>query len=50
MKQHLKMNFEDEVFFPELTNAHIDRGIKELYADYKLTNNRIKYIQGLLKG
>lgn len=50
MKQHLKMDFDDEVFFPELTNAYIDRGIKELYADYKLTNNRIKYIQGLLKG
>lgn len=50
MKQQLQMDIDDDLFFPELTNAHIDRGIKELYADYKLTNNRIKYIQNLMKG
>ena len=50
MKQHLNNNIPDDVFFPWLTNAHIDRGIKELYADYKLTNNKIKYIQKIIEG
>lgn len=46
--QHLGMNLNDAEFFPELTNAHISRGIKELYADFRLANNREKFLRDLL--
>ncbi len=48
MQQHLKENFEDDVFFPELTNAHLSRGIVELNGDFKLANNKEKFLRELL--
>ena len=36
MQQHLGEFVDDDVFFPELTNAHLSRGIIELNADFKL--------------
>lgn len=49
MQQHLKMNLDDDVFFPEMTNAHLSRGIIELNAELRLANNKEKFIRGLLK-
>lgn len=48
MKQHLKENITDDEFFPELTNAHLSRGIIELNGDFKLANNREKFLRELL--
>ena len=48
MAQHLKSKLDDDTFFPELTCFHIERGIKELYADFRLSNNKNKFIQSLL--
>ena len=48
MEEHVRNHLEDEDFFPGYTNAHIERGIKELYADYKLYNNREKLLKKIL--
>ena len=48
MQQHLKQYVEDDTFFPELTNAHLTRGIAELNAELKLANNKEKFIRDLL--
>ena len=48
MQQHLKQYVEDDIFFPELTNAHLTRGIIELNAELKLANNKDKFIRELL--
>ena len=48
MQQHLKQFVEDDIFFPELTNAHLTRGIVELNAELKLANNKEKFIRELL--
>ena len=50
MAQHLKKKVDDDIFFPELTSAHIERGIRELYADYKLMNNKDKLFKYLIEG
>ena len=49
MSQHLKKKISDDEFFPELTNAHIDRGILELEAELRLAKNREKLLINLLK-
>lgn len=48
MAQHLKTKLDDDSFFPELTSFHLERGIKELYADFKLSNNKDKFILSLV--
>lgn len=48
MQQHLGEYVDDDVFFPELTNAHLSRGIIELNADFKLAKNKEKFIRELL--
>jgi len=48
MQQHLLNSIDDDTFFPELTNAHLCRGIKEIYAEFKLANNRERFIKELL--
>lgn len=48
MQQHLGEFVDDDVFFPELTNAHLSRGIIELNADFKLAKNKEKFIRELL--
>ena len=50
MAQKMGLKLEDDFFFPELTCAHIERGIKELYADYKLLNNKDKLFKKLMEG
>lgn len=49
MEEKLKIHLSDNEFFPELTYAHIHRGIKELYADYKLAGSRDKLLKKILK-
>ena len=48
MSQHIHMHIIDDDFFPELTNAHITRGIYELYADFKLAKSKEKFLRELL--
>ena len=48
MEEHIRAHIEEDDFFPGYTNAHIERGIKELYADYKLYNNREKLLKKIL--
>ena len=48
MEQHLQKHLSDDEFFPEMTNAHIERGIKDLYADFKLAKTKEKLIIELL--
>ena len=49
MEQKLQTHLSDNEFFPELTYAHIHRGIKELYADFKLCGSKEKFLRKLLK-
>ena len=48
MQQHLGRFLNDDEFFPELTNAHLTRGIKELNAEFKLAQSREKFLKELL--
>ena len=48
MQQHLKQCIDDDIFFPELTNAHLTRGIVELNGEIKLANNKEKFLRDLL--
>ena len=48
MQQHLHQHIEDDIFFPELTNAHLTRGIKELNAEVKLAVNKEKFLRKFL--
>lgn len=49
MEQHLKIHLTDDEFFPELTNAHLNRGIVELQAELKLAKSKEKLLINLLK-
>ena len=49
MEQHLKIHLTDEDFFPELTNAHLNRGIIELQAELKLAKSKEKLLVNILK-
>lgn len=39
---------QDEIFFPYLTNRHIERGLKILEREYKLAGNRDKFISNII--
>lgn len=39
---------KDEVFFPRLTNMHIERGLKILEKDYKMAGNKEKFIKNII--
>ena len=41
-------NLDDEEFFPKLTNMHIERGLKMMERDYKLTGNKEKFIKSYI--
>lgn len=49
MEQHLETHITDEIFFPELTNAHLNRGIIELQAELKLAKTKEKLLLNLMK-
>lgn len=49
IKQHAKRNIKDEEYFPDLFNAHLERGIKSLDNEYKHAGNYEKLLLNLLK-
>ena len=38
----------DEVFFPILTNKHIERGLKILEKEYKYAGNKEKFLKNII--
>lgn len=48
MEESMKCYFPDEEFFPELTSAHISRGIKKLYSDVKLAGTKEKFLKKVI--
>jgi len=49
IKQHSKRNVPDEEYFPDLFNAHLERGIKLLDSEYKHAGNYEKLLLNLIK-
>ncbi len=39
---------EDDLFFPTLTNMHIERGLKILDKEYKFAGNKEKFIKNII--
>lgn len=48
IRQHAKRNVPDEEYFPDLFNAHLERGIVLLENEYKHAGNYEKLLQNLL--
>ncbi|MGG3563168.1 DNA sulfur modification protein DndE [Neobacillus rhizosphaerae] len=49
IRQHAQRNISDEEYFPDLFNAHLERGIVLLENEYKHAGNYDKLLQNLLK-
>ncbi|MFI3329350.1 MAG: DndE family protein [bacterium] len=49
-QQHLKENLDDSAFFPDLINAHIERGITLLNSEIRYCNSKDKFLKKVLKG
>lgn len=49
IRQHSKKNVTDEEYFPDLFNAHLERGIKLLDSEYKHAGNYEKLLLNLIK-
>jgi DNA sulfur modification protein DndE len=49
IRQHAQKNISDEEYFPDLFNAHLERGITLLDNEYKHAKNYDKLLQNLLK-
>jgi DNA sulfur modification protein DndE len=49
IRQHAKRNVPDEEYFPDLFNAHLERGISLLENEYKHAGNYEKLLVNLLK-
>ncbi|MFD1739503.1 DNA sulfur modification protein DndE [Bacillus salitolerans] len=49
IRQHTKRNITDEEYFPDLFNAHLERGINLLENEYKHAGNYEKLLLNLLK-
>jgi DNA sulfur modification protein DndE len=49
MTNHIGRDLSDEEFFPELTVAHIRRGIDYLYSEYRYIDNKDKFFANLIK-
>lgn len=47
--EHAKRNVSDEEYFPDLFNAHLERGIVLLENEYKHAGNYEKLLTNLLK-
>lgn len=48
IRQHAKRHVTDEEYFPDLFNAHLERGIVLLENEYKHAGNYEKLLQNLL--
>lgn len=49
IRQHAQRNVPDEEYFPDLFNAHLERGISLLDNEYKHAGNYEKFLQNLIK-
>lgn len=49
IRQHAGRNVSDEEYFPDLFNAHLERGIHLLENEYRHAGNYEKLLQNLLK-
>ncbi|MGG3158439.1 DNA sulfur modification protein DndE [Priestia megaterium] len=49
IRQHAQRNVSDEEYFPDLFNAHLERGIVLLENEYKHARNYDKLLLNLLK-
>ncbi|TWD92199.1 DNA sulfur modification protein DndE [Neobacillus bataviensis] len=49
IRQHAKRNISDEEYFPDLFNAHLERGIVLLENEYKHAGNYEKLLVNLIK-
>ncbi|MEM5016864.1 DNA sulfur modification protein DndE [Metabacillus indicus] len=49
IRQHAQRNIKDEEYFPDLFNAHLERGIILLENEYKHAGNYEKLLQNLLR-
>jgi DNA sulfur modification protein DndE len=49
IRQHANRNISDEEYFPDLFNAHLERGIVLLENEYKHAGNYEKLLVNLLK-
>ncbi|MFD0824432.1 DNA sulfur modification protein DndE [Neobacillus sp. M.A.Huq-85] len=49
IRQHAKQNISDEEYFPDMFNAHLERGIVLLENEYKHAGNYEKLLVNLLK-
>ena len=47
--QHRGRSVTDEEYFPELFNAHLERGISVLQNEYKYAGNTNKFYESILK-
>ncbi len=45
---HLGRRVDEDEFFPELVNAHIERGIRLMHSEYRLLLNREKFMSELI--
>ena len=48
-EQHLKNSILEDEFFPELVNAHIERGIKLLNSEFRYSKNKDVFFKNLFK-
>lgn len=49
IRQHAGRQIPEEEYFPDYFNAHIERGINELYSDYQLAGNIDQWLETVLK-
>ena len=49
IRQHPGREIPEEEYFPDYFNAHIERGINELYSDYQLAGNIDQWLETVLK-
>lgn len=49
MINHMNRSITDEEFFPELTYAHIKRGINYMYSEYRYIDNKDKFFEKLIR-
>lgn len=49
IKQHAKRNIPEEEYFPDIFNAHLDRGIQLLNNEYRYAGNFEKLLLNLLE-
>lgn len=48
MEQCVGRNISDDEFFPEMTCAHINRGINQLMSEVKLAGTREKFLKKII--